>query len=71
MTGSSYRCIELISEARLLYEAARYAECLTIIERVRHCTQQCDEGEACAAALRIASRTMTFDELARTPCPSC
>lgn len=71
MTGSSYRCIELISEARQLYEAARYAECQTLIESIRHCTTQCSEGDACAAALRIASRAMTFDDLAAVPCSAC
>ncbi|TAN69454.1 MAG: hypothetical protein EPN20_06100 [Magnetospirillum sp.] len=64
MIGSSYKCIELISEARRLYDLGRYPECLAIIEGVRRCSLQCSEGEACSAALRIVSKGMMLTDMA-------
>ena len=61
MIGSSYKCIEQISEARRLYDQGQYPECLAIIEGVRLCSLQCGEGGVCAAALRIISRGMILN----------
>ncbi len=68
MVGSSYRCIEQMSEARRLYDQGLYPECLAIIDSVRRCSLQCGEGGACAAALRIVSRGMVLaDQGAAAP----
>ncbi|MBI3446879.1 MAG: hypothetical protein HY055_16310 [Magnetospirillum sp.] len=55
MTGKSFRCIAMMSEARRLYDEGRYAECMRIIDSIRSCTTQCGEEAVCATALRIVS----------------
>lgn len=62
MIGSSYKCIEQISEACRLYDLGCYPDCLAIIEKVRRCSLLCSEGGACAAALRIVSKGMMLDK---------
>ena len=59
MTGTEYKCIEQIAEARRLYDQGRYPECLALIEVVRRCSLQCGGGGACSASLRIAAKGMT------------
>ncbi len=54
MTGQSYRCIAMLSEARRLYDEGRYPECLRIIDSIRTCADKCGEESACATALRLA-----------------
>lgn len=54
VTGQSYKCIAMLSEARRLYGEGHYAECLRIIESIRACSTQCGEQAVCAIALRLA-----------------
>jgi hypothetical protein len=54
VTGQSYRCIAMLSEARRLYGEGRYSECLRLIDSVRSCSTQCGEQSVCAMALRLA-----------------
>ncbi|EME70249.1 hypothetical protein H261_09327 [Paramagnetospirillum caucaseum] len=58
MTGQSYRCIAMLSEARRLYDEGKYSECLCIIDSIRSCSTRCGEESACAVALRLAAPLM-------------
>lgn len=54
MTGRSYHCIAMLSEARRLHADRKYGECLRIIESVRSCTTKCGDEAVCTLALRLA-----------------